>query len=98
MPLWLRSTLKKCLKDWRGEGRGIHFSRSQHLQLHWTHMFVVSDTDCYMNNIHNSTLWMSIKINTSDYTLMVPMAIHEIASVAAVLGVAFMPFNAQGTF
>lgn len=41
---------------------------------------------------------MSIKINTSDYTLMVPMAIHEIASVAAVLGVAFMPFNAQGTF
>lgn len=28
---------------------------------------------------------------------MVPMAIHEIASVAAVLAVAFMPLNAQGT-
>lgn len=41
---------------------------------------------------------MAIITNTKDYTLMVPMAIHEIASVAAVLGVPFMPFNAEGTF
>lgn len=41
---------------------------------------------------------MAIKFNTRDDTLQVPMAIHEIASVAAILAVVFMPFNAQGTF
>lgn len=40
---------------------------------------------------------MAIIINTRDDTLMVPMAIHEQANVAAVSAVAFMPFNAQGT-
>lgn len=40
---------------------------------------------------------MAILINVRDDTLMVPMAIHEIADVAAVSAVALMPFNAQGT-
>lgn len=38
---------------------------------------------------------MAIIINRRDDIFMVPIAIHEIASVAAALAVAFMPFDAQ---
>lgn len=93
MLLWLRSTSTEMFKrpEGRGKGRSI-------FQGHNTYTYTKLICLCFLILTVNSTPRMAIIINTRDDTLLVPMAIHEITSVAAVLAVAFKPFNAQGTF